>query len=67
MKAAESIVIGIGAEPLFSETETSFFQIFFFLFVILFFITSDLVFDVWSQMFQFLTIKPMNLFDTNKE
>ena len=46
---------------------SNFFFNFFFSFVVWFFLTNYLVFDVWSQTFQFLTIKPMNLFDTNKE
>ena len=46
---------------------SKFFFKFFFLICCLIFFTNYLVFDVWSQTFQFLTIKPMNLFDTNKE
>ena len=44
-----------------------FFDLFFLTISCLIFFTNPLVFQIWSQMFQILTIKPLELFDTNKE
>ena len=41
-----------------------FFIYLFFLICCLIFFTNPLVFQIWSQMFQILTIKPLELFDT---